>query len=171
MSWNLLLKKFQKTAPTWKKSANSIKDIPLIEIEKLPKENPEFVTKCPFQLWKEYITDNLLEKICENILLYARRDKNNSKFDIAIAELSRFLGIILLSGYHSLPTEQDFWSNQPDLDVPIVLEVLSSKRFLQIKCMFHLLDNHTLDGNNDKMAKVALLYNSLNELTVKYVFF
>ena len=72
----------------------------------------------------------MLEKICENVLLYARRDKNNSKFGITIGELLQFLGIILLSGYHIWPSEQDFWSNQPDLDVPIVSEALSSKRFL-----------------------------------------
>ena len=113
----------------------------------------------------------MLEKICANILLYARRNKNNSKFDIAIGELLQFLGIILLAGYHSLPSEQDFSFNQPDLGVPIVSEALSSKRFLQIKSMFHLVDNHTLDDNNDKMAKVVLLCNSLNESFVKYGFF
>ena len=86
-------KKYQKTTPTWKKSTNFIKNIPLVEIYKLLNEHPELVTKCPFQLWKD-----LLEKICENILLYARRHKNNSKFDIAIGELLRVLGIILLSG-------------------------------------------------------------------------
>ena len=101
-------KKCQKTTPTCKKSTNFIKDIPLAEIEKLANERPELVTKSPFQLWKEYITDDLLEKIWEKILLYARRDKNNSKFAIAIRELLRFLGIILLSGCHSLPSEQDF---------------------------------------------------------------
>ena len=88
-----------------------------MEIEKLANEHPELVTKSPFQFWKEYITDDLLEKICKNILLFARRDKNNSKFDIAIGELSRFLGIILLSGYRSLPSAQEFWSN---LGVPIM---------------------------------------------------
>ena len=33
------------------------------------------------------------------------------------------------------------------------------------------MDNHTLDGNNDKMGKVALLYDSLNGSFVKYGFF
>ena len=50
-------------------------------------------------------------------------------------------------------------------------EALSSKIFLQIKSMFNLVDNHTLDGNNDKMGKVALLYDSLNGSFVKYGFF
>ena len=145
-----------------------MKYIPLVEIEKLANEHPELVTKSPSQLWKEYITDDMLEKICENILLYARRDKINSKFDIAIGELLRFLGIISLSVYHSLPSEQDFWSNQSDLGFSIVSEALSSKPFLQMKSVFHLVDNHTLDGNNDEMAKVTL-HDSLNESFVKYV--
>ena len=54
------------------------------------------------------MTDDFLEKICENILLCGRCDKNNSKFDIVIGEPLRFLGIILLSGYHSLPSEKKF---------------------------------------------------------------
>ena len=148
------LKKCQKTTSTWKKSTKFVKDIPLVETEKLANEHPELVTKSPFQLWKEYITNDLLEKICGNILFYAKRDKNNSKFDIAIGDLLRFLGIISLSGYHSLPSQQDFWSNQSYLGIPIVSETLSSKLFLQIKSMFHLVDNHTLDGNNDKWQKL-----------------
>ena len=75
------------------KSTNFIKSIPLVEIEKLENEHPELVTKSSFQLWEEYITDDLLEKICENILLYARRDEDNSKFDITIEEALRFYGI------------------------------------------------------------------------------
>ena len=37
--------------------------------------------------------------------------------------------------------------------------------------MFHLMENPILDGNNNKMAKVALLHNSLNESFVSYGFF
>ena len=103
------------------------KDIPLVKIEKLANKHLSFLQKVLSNCGKN------IEKYRENILLHARCDKNNSKFDIAIGELLRFLGVILLSGYHTLPSEQDFWLNQPDLDVPIVSEALSSKRFLQIK--------------------------------------
>ena len=61
VSWNLL-KKYEKTTPTWKKSTNFIMVIALVEIEKIENEYPELVTKSPFQLWKEYITHDLLEK-------------------------------------------------------------------------------------------------------------
>ena len=90
------------------------------------------------------MTDALMQNILEQILLYARRDKNNVNFDLHKAELLQFFGIIILSGYHKLPPERDYWSNQPDLGVPMVSEALSSKRFLQIKSMFHLVDNTTL---------------------------
>ena len=36
--------------------------IALVEIEKIENEYPELVTKSPFQLWKEYVTHDLLEK-------------------------------------------------------------------------------------------------------------
>ena len=71
------------------------------------------------------MTDTLTQNILEQILLYARRDKNNINFDLRKAELLRFFGIIILSGYHKLPSERDYWSNQPDLGVPIVSEARS----------------------------------------------
>lgn len=63
-----------------KKSTNFIKGIPPVESENLAKEHAELVTKSPFQLWKEYITDDLLERICENILLYARHNIKSFQF-------------------------------------------------------------------------------------------
>ena len=49
----------------------------------------------------------------------------------------RFLGIVLLSGYYALPSEQHFLPDEPVLAVPIVAEAMSSKRFLKTKSMFH----------------------------------
>ena len=68
------------------------------------------------------MTDTLTQNILEQILLYARRDKNNINFDLRKAELLRFFGIIILSGYHKLPSEKDSWSNQPDLEYPSFLK-------------------------------------------------
>ena len=92
------------------------------------------------------MTDTLTQNILEQILLYARHDKNNVNFDLHRAELLRFFSIIILSGYHKLQSERDYWSNQPDLGLLIISEALSSKRFLQIKSMFHLVENTTLEG-------------------------
>ena len=66
---------------------------------------------------------------------------------------------------------RDYWSNRPDLGVLIVFEALSSKCFLQIKSMFHVVNNTTLEGNSNKMAKVMLLYDHLNSSFIKYGIF
>ena len=117
------------------------------------------------------MTDTLMQNILEQILLYARHDKNNVNFDLHKAELLRFFGIIILAGYHKLPSERDYWSNQPDQRVLIISEALSSKRFLQMKSMFHLVDNTTLEGSSNKTAKVMLLYDHLNSSFIKYRIF
>ena len=69
------------------------------------------------------------------------RDKNDANFDITTEEINKFIGIILLSGYHILPSERSYWSNQPDLGVPIVTGAMSRNRFQQIKSYLHLADN------------------------------
>ena len=112
-------KKRKISTPLWKKRTDFSKVIPSIEINKLANDYPELTLKSPFELWRDFMTDTLTQNILEQILLYARRDKNNVNFDLHKAELLRFFGIIILSGYHKLPSERDYWSNQPDLGVPI----------------------------------------------------
>ena len=61
--------------------------------------------------------------------LYANRDENNEKFKVLECEMQKFLGIILLSGYHTVPEEQQYWSTQPDLRVEIVAKTMSRNRY------------------------------------------
>ena len=53
----------------------------------------------------------------------------------------RFLGILIVSGYHTLPDEAHYWSNQPDLGLPLVSDAMSSKRFIETKRYLHIADN------------------------------
>ena len=112
-------KKRKISTPLWKKRIDFSKVIPSIEINKLANDYPELTLKSPFELWRDFMTDTLTQNILAQIFLYARRDKNNVNLDLHKAELLRFFGIIILSGYHKLPSERDYWSNQPDLGVPI----------------------------------------------------
>ena len=81
---------------------------------------------------------------------------------MSISELCRFLGILIFSGHHAVPSERDYWSNQRDLGIQLVSEALFSKRYLKIKASFHLDDNRTLTSADSKMAEVLPLYDSLN---------
>ena len=45
----------------------------------------------------------MLNDIVLQTNLYAQRDKNSPDFSVSDGDLHKFLGIILLSGYHSFP--------------------------------------------------------------------
>jgi DNA excision repair protein ERCC-6 len=124
----------------------------------------------PFDLWSKIFNDPILNLIHKQTTLYARRDKNNVDFQLTKDELNSFLGICLLSGYHSLPSETDYWSRQPDLQVPIVAETMTRNRFQEIKAMIHLADNAKLQQGN-KVAKVQPLYDILNRNLVQFGIF
>ena len=124
--------------------------------------------KSPFELWKVFFTEDLLETIVMQTNLYVNRDKNKDHICVDKEELLKFLGV--LSGYHSLPGEQNYWSNQPDMGDSIVSKALSRKRFLSIKSKIHFVDSNTLDGSN-KMAKIEPLYSTLNVSFIKHGIF
>lgn len=67
-----------------------------------------------------------------------------------------------LTGYHKLPSQRNYWSLDDDLKVPIVVNVMSRNRFLEIKKYIHLADNDHLD-RNDRMSKLRSLMTKLNQ--------
>ena len=72
-----------------------------------------------------------------------------------------FLGLLLISGYHNVPNENDYWSTADDLAVPIFGSVMNRERFRTLKRYFHLVDNQNL--STSKVAKVAPYYTYLCE--------
>lgn len=65
-----------------------------------------------------------------------------------------FLGILVLSGYHKLPTKRAYWS----LDEILAFHWAQiAYHIIDIKRNLHLADNSLVAGSNDKMFKVRLL--------------
>ncbi len=52
--------------------------------------------------------------LVEQTNLYAQQ-KNRSDFRSSDAYIRRFIGILLLTGYHSLPQEEMYWSLDKDM--------------------------------------------------------
>ena len=84
--------------------------------------------------------------------------------------MQKFLEIILLSGYHTVPEEQQYWSTQPDLRVEIVVKTMSRNRYLEIKKYMHFADNLKLTPGN-KMSKISPLYDMINKNLVQFDIF
>ena len=78
------------------------------------------------------------------------------------SDIAQFFGLLLLSGYHQVPSENDYWSTSEDTAIPIVPTVMSRKKFKDIKRNFHLMDNSLLQPD-DKLGKVQPIYDELNK--------
>lgn len=108
-----------------------------------------------------FLDAQILQWICDQSNLYAAQ-KNQLKFHLTIPSLRRFLGILVLTGYHTVPSLKHYWSLDEDKGVPIVRRAMSRNHFVCIKKFLHLANNDTLD-KTDKFAKVRPLFNLLNE--------
>lgn len=155
--------------PRWRKHTNFDKNIPTSDLE-LPEELERLEGASPFKIWKEIFSKSIIEMIIKETNLYANRDKNNQGFSVNISDISKFIGIIMLSGYNSFPNAEDFWSTDEDLGCPLVKSTMSRNRFRDIKRYIHFCDNHNLEEGN-KFAKVAPLYKELNKNLIKFKVF
>lgn len=141
-----------KTKPyVWKK----VDKLDPIKSEKTPileEIHPELASKTPYELFKMYFDSDIMNLILEETLRYATQN-NNYTFSLSEKLLEVFLGILLFSGYHSLPQEDLYWSNSEDCNLPFIQNAMSRQRFRDIKKYLHLCDNNSIDGS-DKLAKV-----------------
>ena len=69
------------------------------------------------------------------------------------------MGLLLISEYHNLPSEADYWSTAEDLEAPIFTNIMARDRFRVIKLCLHVADNHNLAQS--KVAKVLPLLELL----------
>ena len=81
------------------------------------------------QVWREIhftkfgkicFPEDILEHIVLQTKFYSNRDQNNPHFMVLNKEMRLFLGVLLLTGYHSLAEEHHYLLTQPDLGIPVV---------------------------------------------------
>ena len=106
----------------------------------------------PSELFSLYFDNDIKQLIIEQSEQYARQHSDYN-FTLTESDLNAFIGIILLSGYHSLHQEHLYWSRDDDVGVPLISGKMSRSRFREIKRFFHLADNQTLD-KRDKLSKL-----------------
>lgn len=114
-----------KKENAWKKA----KTLTPIQSEKTPnleEIHPELADKTPYELFKMYFDSDIMNLILEETLRYATQN-NNYSFSLSEKLLEVFIGIILFSGYHSLPQEDLYWSNSEDCNLPFIQNAMSRK--------------------------------------------
>lgn len=112
------------------------------------------------QIFEKIFDEEVMNMTRHYTKLYAAQ-KNNHDFDVTVEELKKFFGIIILTGYHTLPRERLYWSLDEDCSVPIVSRTMSKNRFMEIKKFLHFCDNESAAESTDKMFKVRPLADIL----------
>ncbi|CAH1979425.1 unnamed protein product [Acanthoscelides obtectus] len=99
--------------------------------------------KTPLEMFFLFFDDNLINLILDFSVKYAQQN-NRHGFCLSKGELLNFLGIMLFSGYHTLPQVPLYWSNEEDKGIDIVKKCMSRNRFQAIKRNIHLSDNRAI---------------------------
>ena len=136
-------------------------DVTLGNPEEVQKSNEVFIHggKSMYEIFLLFFSEAMITLLVDQTNLYATRDKNMANFGVDHAEMRKFLGLLLISGYHSLPSEKDYWSTAEDLEAPIFSKTMSRDRFHSIKASLHIADNYNLAQS--KVAKVLPLLDLL----------
>lgn len=82
-------------------------------------------------------------------------------------ELLAFFGILIIMGFHELPSMRLYWSSKPSFRVEAIANVMSLRRFLLILRFLHLNDNSTMpkkgEPNFDRLYKLRPMLNFLKK--------
>ena len=134
------------------------------------KEALEFSTLV--EIFEELMTPEICDYIVKETVHYATTYKNAMDFIMTSNELKAFIGVLLLSSYHKLPSERYYWSNNEDLGISLVKNALSRNHFQMLKSFIHFVDNSEAENNkHDKGFKIRPLYTMLQKSFMKFGIF
>ena len=111
----------------------------------------------------ELFWDNaLFEKIRYFWKLYSLQQDPKSSFDVTVQELKVMVGILMISGYSTVPRRRLYWSSECDVRNEMIASAMSCNRFDEILASLHCANNAELPPG-DRIGKVRPLINMLND--------
>lgn len=146
--------------PAWGDHATFDKTLPSDRPPLLLEAFPELANMSPFMLFSKIISPEYLASLAELTARYALQ--KGEEVDVTGADIGQFFGLLLFSGYHSVPSEGSYWSTAEDLCLPIVATVMARNRFRQLKRFFHVVDNTQLQAGK-KMGKIQPFYDEISK--------
>ena len=93
-------KKKQKLSIPWQKSERIRLFNDPTDIVPLADTNPNLIDLSPVDIFRLYFSDDLLNLIVENTILYARQ-KNDHKFTFDKESLMQFIGVLITSSFNT----------------------------------------------------------------------
>ncbi|KAH8024884.1 hypothetical protein HPB51_002054 [Rhipicephalus microplus] len=146
--------------PEWGEHATFGKTLPSESPPLLLEAFPDLANMSPFMLFSKFISPEYLGSLAELTARYALQKEE--VVDVTGADIGQFFGLLLFCGYHSVLSEDSYWSTAKDLCVPIVATVMARNRFRQLKRFFHVVDNTQLKAG-EKKGKLQLFYDEISK--------
>ncbi|XP_049780667.1 uncharacterized protein LOC126180611 [Schistocerca cancellata] len=103
---------WKKTPPVYTKLSQTSEHDITTKREEL-KEQLSSLT--PKEMFEELMNENIYEFIVKETVRYAVNMKNTQDFNLTVEEVKVFAGFLLFAGYHKLPAEKLYWSEDEEL--------------------------------------------------------
>lgn len=117
----------------------------------------------PVQVFEQIFDSSVYDLIIQETNRYANAEKNKHGYSASIDDIKIFIGFLIFTGYHRLPSERDYWSEDEDLRVDLVRNAMSRNAYLELKSVIHFQDNTTAaQHKDDKCFKIRPLVEIVN---------
>ncbi|KAJ8967711.1 hypothetical protein NQ314_002657 [Rhamnusium bicolor] len=127
---------------------------------KFPEHNHEqYKGLSPTELFEKFFDEQIILLLLQETSKYALF-LNCPHPKISVEELKCFIGILILSGYNTLPGKRCYWDSQDDMRNTMVYNEMRRDRFLQIARFLHCADNNAPDVS-DKIWKLRPLMDKI----------
>ena len=83
-------------------------------------------------------------------------------FSVTVEELKIVVGILLISGYHRVPSRNHYWSLKADLIIDLVGRAMLRNRFDETLRFLHIANSKRMDPNN-RIGKLRPMMNHFQD--------
>ncbi|XP_049813954.1 piggyBac transposable element-derived protein 3-like [Schistocerca nitens] len=135
----------------------------------------------PKEMFEELMNENIYEFILKETVRYAVNMTNMQDFILTVEEVRVFVRFLLFAGYHKLPAEKLYWSEEEDVGIPIIKTATSRNKYQKLKTLHHFQDNDLAnlpvpglpanENEHDRGLKTRRLLTTINDSFQKFGIF
>lgn len=105
-------------------------------VKEMPAELKEL--KTPYDCFRYFVTDDLLQFLAEQMNLYARQGNIKTRFTTNGIELRKFIGILFFMSVYRYPNVRSYWGKH---SFEAVRQAMTCRRFEEMRKFLHFNDN------------------------------
>ena len=141
-------------------------DAPVLPFVPTPLEPPAVYDMTPYQYFKLFATDEMLESAALETNLYSTQ-KRGVSINTSAPEFEQVMGMYLRMGLAQMPNVRAYWDDH--YRYPLVADVMSRTRLKKLMCNIHFVNNLSVseEGKSDKIWKIRPWLSTLRETFLK----